>query len=107
ADARLLAADAGAGARRRAERRLDRGVPARSADGGLQFRERAGTGATRLTTLGTPVTSKAVAEAGYRAYQRNQRVLITGLRNRILARVVPYLPRRTILDITHRIQSPL
>ncbi|MGH8675917.1 MAG: SDR family NAD(P)-dependent oxidoreductase [Burkholderiales bacterium] len=72
-----------------------------------KFRERAGTGATRLTTLGTPVTSKAVAEAGYRAYQQNQRVLITGLRNRILARMVPYLPRRTILDIAHRIQSPL
>ena len=44
---------------------------------------------------------------GYRAYQRNQRVLITGMRNRILARMVPYLPRRTILDIAHRIQSPL
>jgi short-subunit dehydrogenase len=72
-----------------------------------KFRERAGTGATRLATLGTPVTSKAVAEAGYRAYQQNQRVLITGMRNRILARMVPYLPRRTILDITHRIQSPL
>jgi short-subunit dehydrogenase len=72
-----------------------------------KFRERAGTDATRLTTLGTPVTSKSVAEDGYRAYQQNQRVLITGMRNRILARMVPYLPRRTILDIAHRIQSPL
>ena len=72
-----------------------------------KFRERAGTGATRLTTLGTPAASRAVAEAGYRAYQQSQRVLITGVRNRILARAVPYLPRRTILDITHRIQSPL
>src|SRR5262245_5926551 len=72
-----------------------------------KFRERAGTGKTRLTTLGTPVSSLSVAEAGYRAFQENQRVLITGARNRLLARLVPYLPRRTILDIAHRIQSPL
>ena len=49
----------------------------------------------------------SVAEAGYRAFQENQRVLITGMRNRILARLVPFLPRRTILDIAHRIQSPI
>jgi len=49
----------------------------------------------------------SVAEAGYRAYQENQRVLITGARNRLMARLVPYLPRRTVLDIAHRIQSPL
>ena len=72
-----------------------------------RFRERAGTGKTRLSTLGTPVTSKSVAEEGYRAYQENQRVLITGARNRFMARLVPYLPRRTVLDIAHRIQSPL
>jgi uncharacterized protein len=72
-----------------------------------RFRERAGTGKTRLSTLGTPVTSMSVAEEGYRAYQANQRVLITGARNRLMARLVPYLPRRTVLDIAHRIQSPL
>jgi len=72
-----------------------------------RFRERAGTGKTRLATLGTPVTSMSVAEAGYRAYQENQRVLVTGARNRIMARLVPYLPRRTVLDLAHRIQSPL
>ena len=71
-----------------------------------KFRERAGTGATRISSLGTPVTSMSVAEAGYRAFQKNQRVIITGARNRILARLVPYLPRRTILDIAHRLQSP-
>jgi short-subunit dehydrogenase len=71
------------------------------------FRERAGTGATRLSTLGTPVTSMSVAEAGYVAFQANQRVLITGLRNRVLARLVPFLPRRTVLNLAHRIQSPL
>lgn len=72
-----------------------------------RFRERAGTGKTRLTTLGTPVTSMSVAEEGYRAFQANQRVAITGARNRMMARLIPYLPRRTVLDIAHRIQSPL
>jgi short-subunit dehydrogenase len=71
------------------------------------FRERAGTGATRLAKLGTPVSSASVAEAGYRAFQANQRVLITGTRNRVLARLVPFLPRRTVLNLAHRIQSPL
>jgi short-subunit dehydrogenase len=72
-----------------------------------RFRERAGTGKTRLATLGTPVSSMSVAEAGYAAFQANQRVLITGARNRFMARLVPYLPRRAVLDIAHRIQSPL
>jgi short-subunit dehydrogenase len=72
-----------------------------------KFRERAGTGNTRLATLGTPVPSMSVARAGYAAFQANQRVLITGARNRVLARMVPYLPRRAVLDLAHRIQSPL
>jgi short-subunit dehydrogenase len=72
-----------------------------------KFRERAGTGRTRLSTLGTPVSSMSVAEAGYAAFQANQRVLITGGRNRFMARLVPYLPRRAVLELAHRIQSPL
>ena len=72
-----------------------------------RFRERAGTGKTRLATLGTPVSSLSVAEAGYAAFAKNQRVLITGARNRVMARLAPFLPRRTLLDIAHRIQSPI
>jgi short-subunit dehydrogenase len=71
------------------------------------FRERAGTGATRLAKMGEPVTSASVAEAGYLAFQNNQRVIITGLRNRVMARLVPFMPRRAVLNIAHRIQSPL
>lgn len=70
------------------------------------FRARAGTGATRLARLGTPATSMSVAEVGYVAFQQNQRVLITGLRNRVLARLVPFLPRRAVLNLAHRLQSP-
>jgi short-subunit dehydrogenase len=72
-----------------------------------QFRERAGTGKTRLTSLGTPMTSRSVAEEGYRGFQQNQRVVITGARNRLLARAVPFVPRRRILDLAYRLMSPI
>ena len=72
-----------------------------------RFRERAGTGKTRLTSLGTPMTSRSVAEEGYRGFQQNQRVVITGARNRLLARVVPFVPRRRLLDLVYRLMSPV
>jgi short-subunit dehydrogenase len=72
-----------------------------------KFRERAGTGATRLSRAGTPMSSMSVAHLGYRAWHRNRRVEITGLRNRVLARLVPFLPRTTILKIVRNLQSPI
>jgi short-subunit dehydrogenase len=71
-----------------------------------QFRERAGTGKTRLSRAGTPMSSASVAKMGYRAFQKNQRVLITGARNKVLARLTPFLPRATLLGIVHNLQSP-
>jgi short-subunit dehydrogenase len=71
-----------------------------------KFRERAGTGKTKLANLGTPMGSAPVARMGYRAFQKNQRVVITGFRNRMLARLGPFLPRKTLLDTVHNIQSP-
>ncbi len=70
------------------------------------FRERAGTGKTKLASLGTPMGSAPVARMGYRAFQKNQRVMITGFRNRMLARLGPFLPRKTLLDTVYNIQSP-
>jgi uncharacterized protein len=72
-----------------------------------KFRERAGTGKTRLSSLGTPMPSRSVAEEGYRGFRENQRVVITGARNRLLARAVPFLPRRRVLDLAHRLMSPV
>jgi short-subunit dehydrogenase len=72
-----------------------------------KFRERAGTGKTRLTQLGTPMTSRSVAEEGYRGFQENQRVVITGARNRLLARAIPFVPRRRVLDLAYRLMSPI
>jgi len=70
------------------------------------FRERAGTGATRLSRAGTPMTSMSVAQLGYRAFRENRRVMITGARNAVLAHLVPFLPRRALLGLVHSLQSP-
>jgi short-subunit dehydrogenase len=71
-----------------------------------EFRERAGTGRTRLSRAGTPMSSKSVARMGYDAWQDNRRVEITGLRNRITASLVPFLPGATVLRIVRNLQSP-
>ncbi|HEX3810386.1 MAG TPA: SDR family oxidoreductase [Rhizomicrobium sp.] len=70
------------------------------------FRERAGTGKTKLSQAGTPMSSMSVARLGYRGFQKNTRVVITGARNKVLATLVPYLPRKTLLGIVHNLQSP-
>ncbi|MGN6517326.1 MAG: SDR family NAD(P)-dependent oxidoreductase [Rhizomicrobium sp.] len=71
-----------------------------------KFRERAGTGKTNLSKAGTPMSSMSVARLGYRGFQRNTRVVITGLRNKILAGATAYLPRNTLLGIVKNLQSP-
>ena len=72
-----------------------------------KFRERAGTGATRLSRVGTPMTSMSVAKSGYRAFQDNQRVMITGARNKVMARLAAFLPRRMLLGLVYNLQSPV
>src|SRR5580765_5172113 len=72
-----------------------------------KFRERAGTGKTKLSRVGTPMSSASVARMGYRAFQKNQRVMITGFRNRMLARLGPFLPRKTLLNTVYNLQSPV
>jgi hypothetical protein len=70
------------------------------------FRERAGTGKTRLVRNGAAMSSASVAQIGYRAWTKNRRVMITGARNAMLATLAPFLPRRTLLGIVHNLQSP-
>jgi short-subunit dehydrogenase len=72
-----------------------------------KFRERAGTDKKKLARAATPMTSASVAELGYRAWKDNKRVEITGLRNRVMAAAVPFLPRSAILGIVRNLQSPL
>jgi short-subunit dehydrogenase len=70
------------------------------------FRERAGTGKTRLASASPVMASLPVAEAGYAGWQRNKRVVVTGARNRLLAQAVQVLPRRTVLRAVRELQSP-
>jgi len=71
-----------------------------------KFRERAGTGRTRLSRAGPAMTSVAVAKLGYRGFRSNRRVVITGFRNKVIASLAPFLPRKTLLGIVHNLQSP-
>jgi len=70
------------------------------------FRERAGTGKTRLSRAGAPMSSMSVARLGVRGFQNNKRVVITGARNKLLAGLGPFLPRGMLLSIVHNLQSP-
>ncbi len=72
-----------------------------------RFRERAGTGDKKLSQASTPMTSLAVARIGYRAFQRNQRVCITGARNQFLRRLTGFLPRTSVLKIVRNLQEPV
>jgi short-subunit dehydrogenase len=71
-----------------------------------KFRERAGTGRTRLARTGEPMSSVVVADMGYQGFRQNRRVVVTGTRNAIVATLVPFVPRRTLLAAVHRLQSP-
>jgi hypothetical protein len=52
------------------------------------------------------MSSALVAQLGYRGWQQNRRVVITGARNALLARLAPFLPRRLLLAAVHNLQSP-
>ena len=70
-----------------------------------KFRERAGTGKTRLSNRKV-MGSMEVAAQGYAGFRNNQRVVITGASNAMTARLVPFLPRETLLGIVRGLQSP-
>jgi hypothetical protein len=71
-----------------------------------KFRERAGTGKTRLARVGAPMGSAPVAQMGYDGFKSNRRVVVTGARNALLAGLAPYLPRTMLLSMVHNLQSP-
>jgi short-subunit dehydrogenase len=71
-----------------------------------KFRERAGTGKTRLAQASKVMGSAPVARMGYEAWKRNKRVIVTGGRNAFQAGMVKYIPRETLLKMVRNIQSP-
>ena len=48
-----------------------------------------------------------VARMGYEAWQANKRVEVTGMRNRILASLVRFMPRTAVLRSVRNLQSPI
>jgi uncharacterized protein len=71
-----------------------------------KFRERAGTGKTRLAQVSTVMPSMDVAEQGYRGFASNKRVVVTGARNAAIAWLAPLMPREMLLRMVRNIQSP-
>jgi short-subunit dehydrogenase len=71
-----------------------------------KFRERAGTGKTRLAQVSTVMPSMEVAEQGYRGFASNKRVVVTGARNAAIAWLAPMMPREMLLRMVRNIQSP-
>jgi uncharacterized protein len=71
-----------------------------------QFRARAGTGATRFGQTAAVMESMPVAEAGYKGFRENQRIVVTGKGNHRTARMVPFLPRTMVLKMVRNLQSP-
>jgi hypothetical protein len=72
-----------------------------------KFRERAGTGKTKLAkNAGAAMASAPVARMGYEAWKRNQAVKVTGGRNAFQAGMVKFLPRKMLLGIVRNLQSP-
>jgi short-subunit dehydrogenase len=52
-------------------------------------------------------TSAEVAEFGYRAMQTGQTVVVHGLRNRVLAFLVRFLPRNTMTQLVRQVQEQI
>jgi short-subunit dehydrogenase len=70
------------------------------------FRERAGTGKTRLGKTLAVMPSMPVAEEGYQGFVRNKRVVVTGGRNKLLVSATRMLPRGLVLRTVRRMQEP-
>ncbi len=71
-----------------------------------KFRERAGTGKSRLGQSASVMASAPVAQEGYEGFKRNKRVVITGGANRRLIAATRFLPKSQVLKIVRRMQSP-
>lgn len=69
------------------------------------FSKRAGAEKTNIFRSGV-LTASRVARIGYRAYQANRRVQITGLKYQLMALGVKFSPRTMVLKIGRRMLSP-
>ena len=67
-----------------------------------EFQKRAGTEETLLFKL-RPMTAKAVAQDGYRALMKGKPLVISGLKNWLLAESLRISPRRVVTAVSRRL----
>lgn len=74
-----------------------------------EFQSRAGM--ERVALFNTPAIpvaeAESVAAAGYAGWKRGRRVVIPGATNRLTAAMAPVLPRRLVLRMVKRLQTPV
>jgi len=70
-----------------------------------EFHEAAGIGSAAPNVGAPRMTSREVAEAGYRGATRGKRVVVTGLRNKVVVLANRLLTRRRMTRIVRRLQE--
>jgi short-subunit dehydrogenase len=70
-----------------------------------EFDAAAGMPPRRSTALNAVADARSVAEAGVRAMMRGQRLVVTGLRNKLLLFAERFTPRGTVIRAVRRLQE--
>lgn len=65
----------------------------------------AGVADKKLFTVSKPMRSADVARVGYDAMKRGKRVVIAGLRNKLMAQSIRISPRRVVTTVVRRLQE--
>jgi short-subunit dehydrogenase len=60
---------------------------------------------TRLFNIAKPMSSAEVARAGYEAMKRGRRVVVPGLKNKLLTQSIRVSPRRMVTTIVRKLQE--
>lgn len=72
-----------------------------------QFQQRAGVSRKRrISRYLRPMSARQVAEAGFAGLQRQQRVIIPGIGNKLQVQLVRWAPRRLVTHIAGLLQRP-
>lgn len=69
------------------------------------FADAAAVSATRLFNTGGVASSREVAEAGYEAMKRGRRLVIPGIRNKVLVQAIRVSPRKMVTKIVRHLQE--
>jgi short-subunit dehydrogenase len=61
--------------------------------------------ATRLFNIAKPMSSAEVARAGYEGMNRGRRIVIPGIKNKLLTQSIRVSPRRMVTTIVRKLQE--